>query len=160
MSFRYWSNAEDDGVRKNASDLLVQSRLMHAPALKFGRSKDARKKRQLAKMTAQQRSEYRKCQDLSQAKLRFPHHKTLYAIAFGILSTRVDWMLKTFLVEKVSKSLFYSVLRRGMNGENFGKLLQGIGLRMWKKKLENCRILHTSQYVHRSLLRTPAQSGR
>ena len=98
MSFRYWSNAEEDGVRKNASDLLVQSRLMHAPTLKFGQSKDARKKRELAKMTAQQRSEYRKCQDLSQAKLCFPHHKTLYVITFGILSTRVNWMLKTSLV--------------------------------------------------------------
>jgi hypothetical protein len=92
-------------VRKNASDLLVQSWLMHAPTLRFGQTCDASRMRELAEMAAQQRSEYRNCQDLSQAKLCFPHHKMLCFIGFDFLSTKATFLLKCRIVEKLYKLL-------------------------------------------------------
>jgi hypothetical protein len=74
-------------------------------------------------MAAQQRSEYRNCQDLSQATFCFPHHKTLTLMKFGFLSTHASCLWKLLWVEKLAKSMYYNVLGDLRCGKNNDKLL-------------------------------------
>lgn len=55
-------------------------------------------------------------------------------------------MLKTSVVEKVANPLYHNTLRCYLNGEKFGKLLHGIGLRMWENIsiiAESCALFDT-----------------
>ena len=62
-------------------------------------------------MTFSTEREYRKCQEASQAKLCFPHHKMLQYMEFDFLSTQRILMLKSEIVEKRPNLLYYKQLR-------------------------------------------------
>ena len=61
-------------------------------------------------------------------------------------------MLKTSFVGKMAKSLFYRVLRDDLNGERFGKVLWGIGLRNVGKNLN--KLQNPAHFLVRSPLVT------